>query len=76
VEANTVRLKEHGQDVLVLEKIPANVTAPDGSVQVQYKWELKIATAFGEWLSLSINDWLQVMQIEESILWTNAALFW
>ncbi|XP_078571706.1 rap guanine nucleotide exchange factor 4-like isoform X4 [Branchiostoma floridae x Branchiostoma japonicum] len=24
VEANTVRLKEHGQDVLVLEKIPAN----------------------------------------------------
>ena len=23
VEANTVRLKEHGQDVLVLEKIPA-----------------------------------------------------
>ena len=26
VEANTVRLKEHGQDVLVLEKIPVRTT--------------------------------------------------
>jgi len=38
VEANTVRLKEHGQDVLVLEKIPANIKSADGSVQVQYKY--------------------------------------
>ena len=37
VEANTVRLKEHGQDVLVLEKIPANIKAADGSLQIQYK---------------------------------------
>jgi Rap guanine nucleotide exchange factor 4 len=28
VEANTVRLKEHGQDVLVLEKISANNANP------------------------------------------------
>jgi len=32
-----VRLKEHGVDVLVLEKIPANITAPDGSTQIHYK---------------------------------------
>jgi len=40
VEANTVRLKEHGQDVLVLEKIPANIKAADGSLQVQYKYQV------------------------------------
>jgi len=37
VEANTVRLKEHGQDVLVLEKIPTNTQSADGSVQAHYK---------------------------------------
>jgi len=38
VEANTVRLKEHGHDALVLEKIPANIKTADGSLQVQYKY--------------------------------------
>ena len=37
VEANTVRLKEHGQDVLVLEKIPITTQAQDGTVQSHYK---------------------------------------
>ena len=37
VEANTVRLKEHGQDVLLLEKIPVNVPLHNGSFQSQYK---------------------------------------
>ncbi|KAJ8308596.1 hypothetical protein KUTeg_013470 [Tegillarca granosa] len=37
VEANTVRLKEHGQDVLVLEKIPTHTQANDGSMQSHYK---------------------------------------
>lgn len=37
VEANTVRLKEHGQDVLVLEKIPSNTQTADGTVQAHYK---------------------------------------
>ena len=37
VEANTVRLKEHGQDVLVLEKIPTNTQSADGTVQAHYK---------------------------------------
>ena len=37
VEANTVRLKEHGQDVLVLEKITSSIPAPDGTLQTHYK---------------------------------------
>ena len=37
VEANTVRLKEHGQDVLVLEKIPSNSQSSDGIVHTHYK---------------------------------------
>lgn len=36
VEANTVRLKEHGQDVLVLEKIPTKSQAADGTMQSHY----------------------------------------
>ena len=32
-----MRLKEHGQDVLVLEKIPTNMHAQDGTIQSHYK---------------------------------------
>ncbi len=32
-----MRLKEHGQDVLVLEKIPTNTQAEDGTIQSHYK---------------------------------------
>lgn len=38
VEANTVRLKEHDQDVLVLEKVPAgNRASNQGNSQPQQK---------------------------------------
>lgn len=38
VEANTVRLKEHGKEVLVLDKIPFNTKNDvDGTVQCSYK---------------------------------------
>lgn len=38
VEANTVRLKEHGQDVLVLEKISTSTQNADGSIQSHFKY--------------------------------------
>ncbi|KAL4222766.1 Rap guanine nucleotide exchange factor 4 [Mactra antiquata] len=44
VEANTVRLKEHGQDVLVLEKIPSNTHSSDGTVQAHYKYSVMAGT--------------------------------
>ncbi|XP_072332267.1 rap guanine nucleotide exchange factor 4 isoform X6 [Scyliorhinus torazame] len=45
VEANTVRLKEHGQDVLVLEKIPlGNRASNQGSTQIQYKYTVMAGT--------------------------------
>ena len=37
VEANTIRLKEHGKDVLMLDKVPINVKNADGTYQVCYK---------------------------------------
>ena len=37
VEANTIRLKEHGKDVLILDKVPINVKNADGTYQVCYK---------------------------------------
>ncbi|KAK3093903.1 hypothetical protein FSP39_021642 [Pinctada imbricata] len=44
VEANTVRLKEHGKDVLVLEKIATNVPGPDGTMQLHYKYSVMAGT--------------------------------
>uniref|UniRef100_A0A4W3IRK8 Rap guanine nucleotide exchange factor 4 n=1 Tax=Callorhinchus milii TaxID=7868 RepID=A0A4W3IRK8_CALMI len=45
VEANTVRLKEHEQDVLVLEKIPTCSRASvQGSTQTQYKYTVMSGT--------------------------------
>ncbi|XP_072117964.1 rap guanine nucleotide exchange factor 4 isoform X5 [Mobula birostris] len=45
VEANTVRLKEHGKDVLVLEKIPmGSRTSSQGSTQAQHKYTVKSGT--------------------------------
>nr|XP_033802987.1 rap guanine nucleotide exchange factor 4 isoform X2 [Geotrypetes seraphini] len=45
VEANTVRLKEHDQDVLVLEKIPAGTRASSqGNSQSQYKYSVMSGT--------------------------------
>ncbi|XP_021341628.1 rap guanine nucleotide exchange factor 4-like isoform X2 [Mizuhopecten yessoensis] len=44
VEANTVRLKEHGKDVLVLEKIPMNNQGPDGTTQTHYRYSVMAGT--------------------------------
>uniref|UniRef100_A0A8C4QSK6 Rap guanine nucleotide exchange factor 4b n=1 Tax=Eptatretus burgeri TaxID=7764 RepID=A0A8C4QSK6_EPTBU len=45
VEANTVRLKEHGQDVLVLEKIPLmSKSLGQGSTHVHYKYSVMSGT--------------------------------
>ncbi|XP_033735691.1 LOW QUALITY PROTEIN: rap guanine nucleotide exchange factor 4-like [Pecten maximus] len=44
VEANTVRLKEHGKDVLVLEKIPMHSQGPDGTTQTQYRYSVMAGT--------------------------------
>ncbi|CAG5125298.1 unnamed protein product [Candidula unifasciata] len=43
VEAYTVRLKEHGQDVLVLEKIPVTVDM-NGSFHSEYKYSVMAGT--------------------------------
>lgn len=43
VEANTVRLKEHGQDVLLLQKIPTDGRAADG-MQSHYKYMVMAGT--------------------------------
>ncbi|CAF0894833.1 unnamed protein product [Didymodactylos carnosus] len=45
VEANTIRLKEHGKDVLVLEKIPINMKTIDGNYQVCYKYSVMAGSA-------------------------------
>jgi Rap guanine nucleotide exchange factor 4 len=41
VEANTIKLKEFGKDVLILDKLPINVKTPDGTYQVCYKYVKK-----------------------------------
>jgi Rap guanine nucleotide exchange factor 4 len=38
VEANTIKLKEFGKDVLILDKVPINVKTADGTFQVCYKY--------------------------------------
>jgi Rap guanine nucleotide exchange factor 4 len=38
VEANTIKLKEFGKDVLILDKVPINVKTADGTYQVCYKY--------------------------------------
>ena len=38
VEANTIKLKEFGKDVLILEKIPVNFKTADETYQVCYKY--------------------------------------
>lgn len=43
VEANTVRLKEHGQDVLLLQKIPTDGRAADGT-HSHYKYMVMAGT--------------------------------
>ncbi|XP_033639246.1 rap guanine nucleotide exchange factor 4-like isoform X4 [Asterias rubens] len=48
VEANTVRLKEHGQDVLVLEKIPTNNGQRQDGAPIHYNYSVSTCTNPGE----------------------------
>jgi Rap guanine nucleotide exchange factor 4 len=41
VEANTIKLKEFGKDVLILDKVPINVRTADGTYQVCYKYVIE-----------------------------------
>jgi len=41
VEANTIKLKEFGKDVLILDKVPINFKTADGTYQVCYKYAIK-----------------------------------
>ncbi|CAF4123020.1 unnamed protein product, partial [Rotaria magnacalcarata] len=45
VEANTIRLKEFGKDVLILDKVPINVKTADGTYQVCYKYSIMSGAA-------------------------------
>lgn len=63
VEANTVRLKEHDQDVLVLEKIPAASRASSqGSSQSQYKYTVMSGTP-----EKLLEHFLETMRLETSL---------
>ncbi|XP_075465169.1 rap guanine nucleotide exchange factor 4 isoform X4 [Ascaphus truei] len=62
VEANTVRLKEHDQDVLVLEKIPAGAhTLSQGISQSQYKYTVMSGTP-----EKILEHFLETMRLEPS----------
>jgi Rap guanine nucleotide exchange factor 4 len=45
VEANTIKLKEFGKDVLILDKVPINVKTSDGTYAVCYKYSVMSGTA-------------------------------
>ncbi|XP_058665885.1 rap guanine nucleotide exchange factor 4 isoform X3 [Ammospiza caudacuta] len=63
VEANTVRLKEHDQDVLVLEKIPAgNRISNQGNSQPQHKYIVMSGTP-----EKILEHFLETMRLEASL---------
>ncbi len=62
VEANTIRLKEFGKDVLLLEKVPINVKTADGTYQVCYKY-VQISIRFV--LHLSIDTSLCLVSLKK-----------
>uniref|UniRef100_A0A669Q6B0 Rap guanine nucleotide exchange factor 4 n=1 Tax=Phasianus colchicus TaxID=9054 RepID=A0A669Q6B0_PHACC len=63
VEANTVRLKEHDQDVLVLEKIPAgNRVSNQGSSQPQHKYIVMSGTP-----EKILEHFLETMRLEATL---------
>ncbi|XP_046573528.1 LOW QUALITY PROTEIN: rap guanine nucleotide exchange factor 4-like [Haliotis rubra] len=73
VEANTVRLKEHGEDVLVLEKIPTNIEGPDGTVRAHYKYSVMAGTP-EKMLEHLLETWLPVEKSTEDTALEVAAL--
>ncbi|XP_074856759.1 rap guanine nucleotide exchange factor 4 isoform X3 [Carettochelys insculpta] len=63
VEANTVRLKEHDQDVLVLEKIPAgNRASNQGNTQPQHKYTVMSGTP-----EKILEHFLETMRLESTL---------
>ncbi|KAG8432455.1 hypothetical protein GDO86_016917 [Hymenochirus boettgeri] len=63
VEANTVRLKEHDQDVLVLEKIPAGAQgSAQGNTQSPYKYTVMSGNP-----EKLLEHFLETMRLEPSI---------
>nr|2BYV_E Chain E, RAP GUANINE NUCLEOTIDE EXCHANGE FACTOR 4 [Mus musculus] len=63
VEANTVRLKEHDQDVLVLEKVPAgNRAANQGNSQPQQKYTVMSGTP-----EKILEHFLETIRLEPSL---------
>ncbi|XP_027734295.1 rap guanine nucleotide exchange factor 4 isoform X2 [Empidonax traillii] len=63
VEANTVRLKEHDQDVLVLEKIPAgNRISNQGNSQLQHKYTVMSGTP-----EKILEHFLETMRLEATL---------
>ncbi|XP_017693840.1 rap guanine nucleotide exchange factor 4 isoform X4 [Pipra filicauda] len=63
VEANTVRLKEHDQDVLVLEKIPAgNRISNQGNSQLQHKYIVMSGTP-----EKILEHFLETMRLEATL---------
>ncbi|XP_067405332.1 rap guanine nucleotide exchange factor 4 [Emydura macquarii macquarii] len=63
VEANTVRLKEHDQDVLVLEKIPAgNRASNQGNSQPQHKYTVMSGTP-----EKILEHLLETMRLESTL---------
>uniref|UniRef100_A0A8C0FPC7 Rap guanine nucleotide exchange factor 4 n=1 Tax=Bubo bubo TaxID=30461 RepID=A0A8C0FPC7_BUBBB len=63
VEANTVRLKEHDQDVLVLEKIPAgNRVSNQGNSQPQHKYIVMSGTP-----EKILEHFLETMRLEATL---------
>ncbi|XP_063789520.1 rap guanine nucleotide exchange factor 4 isoform X1 [Pseudophryne corroboree] len=63
VEANTVRLKEHDQDVLVLEKIPAGTQVlAQGNTQSPYKYTVMSGNP-----EKILEHFLETMRLEPSL---------
>ncbi|EDL79120.1 Rap guanine nucleotide exchange factor (GEF) 4, isoform CRA_a [Rattus norvegicus] len=63
VEANTVRLKEHDQDVLVLEKVPAgNRASNQGNSQPQQKYTVMSGTP-----EKILEHFLETIRLEPSL---------
>ncbi|KAM8933892.1 rap guanine nucleotide exchange factor 4 [Pelodytes ibericus] len=63
VEANTVRLKEHDQDVLVLEKIPAGTqVSTQGNPQSPYKYTVMSGNP-----EKILEHFLETMRLEPSL---------
>ncbi|KAM5280548.1 rap guanine nucleotide exchange factor 4 isoform 6-T6 [Ctenodactylus gundi] len=63
VEANTVRLKEHDQDVLVLEKVPAgNRASNQGNSQPQQKYTVMSGTP-----EKILEHFLETMRLEPAL---------